>query len=386
MKKILQISNYYYPHVGGIEQVARDISNAVKGDRNYEVKVICFNEDSEDGNRVCHRKDTIHDNVDGVEIIKCGCIAKVASQSLSLTFGRELRKLMNEFRPDVVIFHYPNPFQAYYLLKYRKRSFALALYWHLDITKQKILKHLFHWQNLALIDRMQCVLGATPMHVDMSEFTKQFGQKKRVLPYMIDTSELILSEEEIELSEKIREKYGEAVIGFFIGRHVPYKGLKYLIGASRELQDENIVFLIAGEGELTEELKAQAKGDEKVVFLGRISDSEKRAYYKACDFISFPSVTRNEGFGLALAEGMYYGKPAITFYIYGSGVNYVNLDGVTGIECPNADSHAFAEAVKKLAENPELRQKMGKAAKERVEDLFTPVQFKNNIKELIDSL
>ena len=182
MKKVLQISNYYYPNIGGIEQVARDISNALKDDPDFEQKVICFNEDSSDGDHVCHRDETIHDIVDGVEIIKCGCFAKKASQSLSLTFGREFRRLMNEFDPDVVIFHYPNPFQAYYLLKYKKRDFKLALYWHLDITKQKLLKHLFYHQNLALIDRMQCVIGATPMHVDTSEFTKQFGSKKKVLP------------------------------------------------------------------------------------------------------------------------------------------------------------------------------------------------------------
>ena len=386
MKKILQISNYYYPHFGGIEQVARDISNALKNDSKFEQMVICFNEDSADGNHVCHRKETIHDIVDGVKVVKCGCFAKVSSQSLSMTFGRELKAIMNTFEPDVVIFHYPNPFQAYYLLKYRKRNFKLVLYWHLDITKQKILKHLFHHQNLSLIDRMQCVLGATPMHVDKSEFTRKFGSKKKVLPYMIDTEKLALSDEEKVLSREIRSKYGDSVVGFFIGRHVPYKGLKYLVEASRELQGENVKFLIAGEGELTDELKTEARGDNKIEFLGRISDSEKRAYYDACDFISFPSVTRNEGFGLALAEGMYYGKPAVTFYIYGSGVNYVNLNGVTGIECPNADSHAFAEAVKKLAADAELRHKMGVAAKKRVEDNFTPDLFRKNIKEVINSL
>lgn len=386
MKKVLQISNYYYPHFGGIEQVARDISNALKNEEAFEQKVICFNEDSIDGDHVCHRAETIHDIVDGVEIIKCGCFAKVASQSLSLTFGRELRRQMREFDPDVVVFHYPNPFQAHYLLKYRRKAFKLALYWHLDITKQKILKHLFYHQNLALIERAQCVLGATPMHVDKSEFTERFGAKKQVLPYMIDTTKLSLSEEERILSQDIRKRYGNSVIGFFIGRHVPYKGLKYLIEASRELEGENVKFLLAGEGELTQELKEQAKGDDKIVFLGRITDSEKRAYYDACDFICFPSITRNEGFGLALAEGMYFSKPAVTFYIYGSGVNYVNLDGVTGIECPNGDSHAFAEAVKKLALDPKLRQIMGQAAKRRVEENFTPEQFQKRIKQLINSL
>ncbi len=386
MKRVLQISNYYYPNIGGIEQVARDISNVLRCEEDFEHKVICFNEDSRDGDRVCHREETIHDVVDGVEIVKCGCIGKVSSQSLSLTFGRELRKIMDEFCPDIVIFHYPNPYQAFFLLQYSKRPFELLLYWHLDITKQRVLKHLFHQQNIRLINRAKYVLGATPMHIDTSEYTPWFENKKKVLPYMIDTNNLILSSDEEKMAVDIREKYKGKEIGFFIGRHIPYKGLKYLIEASRVLGNYPLTLLVAGNGELTDELKKQAQGDSKVEFLGRISDSEKRAYYKACDFICFPSITRNEGFGLALAEGMFFGKPAITFFISGSGVNYVNLANVTGLECPNCDSQAYAEALKKLTCDEELRKQMGKAAKQRVEENFTPERFRKNVLELLRNL
>lgn len=386
MKKVLQISNYYYPNIGGIEQVARDISNVIKDDPEYEVKVICFNEDSKDGEHVCYRKQTIHDWVDGVEIIKCGCFTKVSSQSLSLVFGRELKNILDDYDPDVIIFHYPNPFQAYYILKYIERKTKLVLYWHLDITKQKILKHLFKKQNLDLIERMECVLGATPMHTETSEFTPFFGNKKRVLPYMIDTRSLVLSDEEKQKAIQIRKQYKDQIIGFFIGRHIPYKGLKYLIDASRELNDIPVKFIIAGSGELTDELKKQASPDKKVEFVGRISDSDRRSYYEASDLICFPSITRNEAFGLALAEGMYFGKPAVTFHINGSGVNYVNLADVTGIECPNCDSHAYAQAIRKLALDSKLRSRMGRAARQRVIDNFTEERFRENILSLLEEL
>ena len=366
--------------------MARDISNALHGEPDIEQMVVCFNENSSDGDHVCRRGETVREVIDGVEVVKCSCFTKAASQSLSTSFGRELRKIMNEFRPDIVLFHYPNPFQALYLLRYKKRGFKLVLYWHLDITKQKILKHLFYHQNRELIRRAQYIIGATPMHVDRSEFSEYFGNRKKVLPYMIDTGKLELTPEEKSGALEIREKYKDRVIGFFIGRHVPYKGLRYLIEASRELTDSNLKILIAGEGELTEALKKQAHGDEKIEFLGRISDSEKRMYYEAADIICFPSVTRNEGFGLALAEGMSFGKPAVTFTVDGSGINYVNLADVTGLECPNADSHAYAQALRRLSEDAGLRQKMGEAAKERVEKLFTPEQFKKNVTELVRSL
>lgn len=383
---MLQISKYYYPFLGGTEQVARDMASAVRKLDNVEQKIICFNETAAVGEYVCRKNETVHDFVDDIEVIRCGYQLKFSSQAISLSYGKELDKLMKEFKPDIVILHYPNPYVTHFLLKYKKQRFKLWVYWHLDITKQRILKHLFYKQNVDLIQRAEKVLGATPKHLDESAFTDLFEGKKQILPYTIDEKNLIISETEIERAEEIRKKYAGKTIGFFIGRHVPYKGLKYLIEASKEMGQSNIQFLIAGSGELTEELKEQARGDSKVEFLGRISDSDRRAYLYACDIFCFPSITRNEGFGLALAEGMYFGKPAVTFTIPGSGVNYVNLNGVTGIECPNGDSHAYAEALIKLCEDENLRKTYGKNARKRVIENFTVDKFNLNIQELIKSL
>lgn len=386
MKRVLHISKYQYPYIGGIEQVARDIADALLDNEEIEQKMICFNEDARDGGYICHRKETVYDRVDGFDVIRCGCFAKVASQSLSMTYSRELKKVFDEFKPDVVIFHYPNPFVAHFLLKYTKRNFKLILYWHLDITKQKFMKKFFRSQNIALIRRADYILGATPIHLDQSEFSAYFGDKKYILPYMIDETKLVLTEAEKKAAKDIRNKHKDEKVGFFIGRHVPYKGLKYLIEASSKLSDTKIHFYIAGQGELTDELKKQAKNDPKIDFVGRISNSQRRIYQQACDIVCFPSITRNEAFGLALAEGMYFGKPAVTFQIKGSGVNYVNLDGITGIECPNCDSTAYAEALKKLCADDRLREEYGGNARRRVMENFTADRFKENVNKFINSL
>jgi len=383
--RVLHISKYYYPFLGGTEQVARDMVKALI-DTGANQKVICFNEDANDGVMVCHKNENRTDIIDGIEVIRCGYYAKISSQALSPVYGRELKALMNEFKPNVVILHYPNPFVTRHLLKYADRDFKLLVYWHLDITKQKFLKHFFRGQNEVLIKRADKILGATPKHVDESAFTPLFGNKRYILPYQIDESNLIITEAEIQESERIKEKYKGQTLGFFIGRHVPYKGLTYLIKASKELRDEHIHFLIAGSGELTEELKEESKDDPKVEFLGRITDSQRRSYLYASDIVCFPSITRNEGFGLALAEGMYFGKPAVTFTIKGSGVNYVNLDRVTGIECPNCDYKAYAEALRELSSNKNLRKQYGEAARQRVLDNFTNESFRTNITRLITSI
>ena len=120
--------------------------------------------------------------------------------------------------------------------------------------------------------------------------------------------------------------------------------------------------------------------------MGLVSDVELRARLLTCDIFCFPSITKNEAFGLALAEGMYFGHPAVTFTIEGSGVNYVSLNGQTGIECPNGDADAYAEALKTLANDEDLRKKYGEAAKARVIENFTFATFKKNIRDLVEGL
>lgn len=384
MLRVLQISNYMYPHLGGIEQVARDIAGVLT-ELGVEQKIICFNETASEGGAVCRREETVYDTLDGMDVIRCGCVAKVASQSISATFGRELKRVMDSFRPDVVIFHYPNPFQAHYLLRYRKHDFKLVVYWHLDIIKQKIMRHFFRRQNECLLKRADKIIATSPQYIDGSAYLNRFREKCSVIPNCISPEHFLTSPAILKRAEELRARIDEKILCFALGRHVPYKGLSYLISAAKILQG-SVKIIIGGEGVLTERLKQEAGDSEKIRFVGRLSTEDLLAYYCACDIFCFPSITKNEAFGIALAEAMYFGKPAVTFTIPGSGVNYVNLDGVTGIECPNRDANAYAAAIGKLASSPELRKKMGQHARQRVLENFTIRQFQGNIRQMLEEL
>lgn len=369
--KILHISNYYPPHIGGIEQVAYDCVSAVREDA--EQRVFCFH--SQKGDR--------RDMVDGVEVVRAGTFLKVASQSLSFSYGKLLRREMKAFAPDIVVFHFPNPFGAHYLLKCLKKSRAkLIVWWHLDITKQKLLKKLFRGQTLRLLKRADKIVATSPNYIEGSEFLPAFREKCVVIPNCAADSRVSLSDEEKRRAEELKRRYAGKCLLFAVGRHVPYKGMEYLVRASKLLPDEYAV-CIGGEGELTPSLKELAAGDEKVQFLGRLPDGELKAYLLACDIFCFPSITKNEAFGIALAEAMSFAKPSVTFTIEGSGVNYVSLNGVTGIEVKNGDVEAYAAAIRKLKEDEALREAYGKAAREREQELFTEAAFRRNVRALL---
>ena len=371
--KLLQISNYYPPHVGGVEQVAYDISSALAGE-GIDRQVFCFQHEGGDA----------EDEVDGVRVVRAGCFAKVASQSLSFSYGRLLKKTFEAFAPDTVIFHYPNPFGAHYLLKLLKKrpQVRLILWWHLDITKQKLLGKLFEGQTRRLLSRAQTVVATSPDYVEGSKWLRSVREKCTVISCCASDAHIGEDGETRASAAAIRARYAGKIVCFAVGRHVPYKGMEYLVRASRLLDDRFRIF-IAGEGPLTPQLKELAAGDGKVSFLGKVSDADLKAYLSACDLFCFPSVTKNEAFGIALAEAMTFGKPSVTFRIEGSGVNYVSLDGVTGLEAENANAESFASCMRVLADDVSLRTRLGCAAKERAGALFTFRRFAEQTVRLI---
>ncbi|MCM1131328.1 MAG: glycosyltransferase [Roseburia sp.] len=367
MQKILHIPNYYKPHIGGIEQTCHDIVESLT--EKVQQKVICFSED----------KTTKHEVINGIEVTKCGVWKKFLSQSISFSYKKELKRILKEFKPDCIIVHFPNPFVQRYVLKFLKKSnIKLIVWYHTDIVKQKIIRQFFKGQTRRLLNKAEHIICTSPIYSQMSQTLKNYQNKISIIPSCINEKRLEIDEKTKEKANQIRKDNLDKVIVFAIGRHVKYKGLTYLIEASKYLDDRYAIY-IAGQGPLTEELKAQANEDSKITFLGKLDDTTLKAYYLVMDIYAFPSITKNEAFGLSLAEGMDFKHPAVTFTISGSGVNYVSLNEVTGIEVENSNAKAFAEAIHLLGQNEELRDKYGLAARKRVEDNFTFEKFKRNI-------
>ena len=224
---------------------------------------------------------------------------------------------------------------------------------------------------------MVCV--TSPQYRDGSLPLQPFKDKVRIVQNAMDEDNFILHDGDVEKINAVKAKYGNKPIVFFIGRHIQYKGLPHLIEAEKYVKSD-CVFVIAGSGPLTNELKAQCKSS-RVHFVGRLSDEDLKLYHYAASVFAFPSITKNEAFGVALAEAMYCGTPAVTFTIPGSGVNWVSLNGETGIEVPNGDDKAYAEAIDTLLDDDELRGKYGENARKRVMENFTIPKMAEKMEE-----
>lgn len=354
--RILHISKYYHPYLGGVENICKYLVERMP---QHKMAVVCFNDKCKD----------IIDEVNGIKVYRVATWINIARQALSLSYFPMLHKAIKEFQPDVIHFHWANPYPAAVLLTMIPKQIKLIVHWHMDIIKQARIYPLIKPFEKALLKRANLIVVTSPQYRDASLPLQPFKNKVRILPNAIDEDNFILQHGDQDKIDTIKKKYKNKKIVFFIGRHIQYKGLPYLIEAEKHVHSD-CVFIIAGAGPLTAELKKQCNS-KRVHFVGRLNDDELRWHHYAASVFAFPSITKNEAFGVALAEAMYCGTPAVTFTIPGSGVNWVSPNDETGIEVKNGDAIAYAAAIDKLLNNDELNLKYSQTGMKRVKENFT---------------
>lgn len=118
------------------------------------------------------------------------------------------------------------------------------------------------------------------------------------------------------------------------------------------MRDDTIV-LIGGCGELQDELERLIKQKgvaDRVKLIGRIPQEQIGAYFAAADLFCLPSIVRTEAFGVVL-PCLAMGGPIVACDILGSGVNWVNKHGDTGLNVPVCDSQALSAAINKILDS-----------------------------------
>lgn len=134
------------------------------------------------------------------------------------------------------------------------------------------------------------------------------------------------------------------------------KNHQVIIKAIAHLQDENIHYVIAGNGPLKEELETLAKKlgvEGQVHFLGYRRDIPQ--LFKSADLLAFPSM--REGLGMASIEAMSAGLPLVTSDRHG--INDYSENGKTGFKYNPNDYAGFAEGIKTIVYNDDLKKQIG---------------------------
>jgi len=359
-KTIIHISKYYYPDEGGIETVAKYL---VEGLIDYNHVVICFAKNG----RTCINE------VNGTKVYRISPTLNIASQDICFSYWKELQNVVQLYSPEIAIIHCPNPFVYPIANRVLPNDCKKILLWHSDIlTKGWLYKMIKPIENEAL-RKSDLILATSPNYIDPSSPIFKYRDKVKVLQNGMIVSDFDLRKGDKERIEDIKQKYKGSKLILFVGRHIPYKGIDQLIAAEKYIKS-NVKILIAGRGPETNKLKQLAANNKRIEFLGKVSCNDLRCYYHAADIFGFASITKQEAFGVALAEAMYCKCVPVTFHIEGSGVNWVNLKGVTGEEVALYDTKAYAEAIDKILTTPELLNQYAEASHKRICDHFTDAE------------
>ncbi len=185
-----------------------------------------------------------------------------------------------------------------------------------------------------------------------------------------------------------REELGVPEAGVVItnvARFLPQKNYAGLIRVAERVisQDRRAHFVLVGDGPLRPEMEALVKArglSWNFSFLGIRSDVER--ILSCSDIFFFPSLW--EGLGLVIMEAMAAGLPVVASDL--PVFKETIVDGKTGILWPLKDEAGLASRLLDFVVNPDKRQNMGEAGRERVKTRFSLEQAAKGLCEVYESL
>lgn len=175
----------------------------------------------------------------------------------------------------------------------------------------------------------------------------------------------------------------DAIVIGTVCRLVPVKGIENLlraIGALCEAPGELPVrLLVVGDGPLRSELETLARElaiDRKTLFLGERNDVYD--LMNLFDIYALPSL--HEGIPMALLEAMALERPVVASSV--GGIPEVLTDMEEGKLVSAQDVDALRKALRELALSRPLRERMGKAGRERVARCYESKKTASEVREL----
>jgi phosphatidylinositol alpha-mannosyltransferase len=147
----------------------------------------------------------------------------------------------------------------------------------------------------------------------------------------------------------------------FLGRHEPRKGLDVLLAAMAFLPAD-VRLWIGSDGPQTAMLRSRTAGDQRISWLGRISDEEKASRLRGASVFCAPSLG-GESFGVVLLEAMAAGIPVVASDI--PAYRCVAREGGDALLVPPGDSRALADALLRVLREPDLASALVASGEQR---------------------
>lgn len=297
--KILILTHYFQPHIGGIEIIAYNQAKEIVK-RGHQITIITSKIGEEPEEEI----------IDGIKVKRVkawnffedrlGIAFPVFSLNLFSVLKEEIKN------KDVIHVHgvwcMPSLLGAFIAKLYNKK---LIITEHVGVVQTKsflvtgIQKVIFYFFGKSMLQYSNKII------VYNEEVEKWINKKDKTVFLINGVDASIFKPATIKAKKKIKIKYGlpfSKKLVLFVGRLTEKKGFDKLF----EARDKDYLILFIGSGRVPENMKK----DKNVLFLDPMLQEGLAEIYQASDIFCLPS--KSEGFPLSIQEGMVSGLPVIT--------------------------------------------------------------------------
>lgn len=357
MSKILIHSNYSPHNFGGIEYVVKNIINAIADLNSHEI--VCFFGSIDSGEAFDYDLKS--------KMIFRKSYLKVSGASI-LSFGNYFF-LRHGINSDLVIYQepYPTLWPSIFILNRILRKKLIVII-HADPNSHSFINFFYAKFRSIVFKNSNFVFTSNTLLEDI-------GGSLNGLQYTIP---LAIGDIKTDFLSNLPKNYA-----LFFGRLAQYKGIDILLDAC--LLVPNIPVVIAGDGPLASSILnfINSRNLENITFINKnISEDDKVTLINNCAFLIFPSINKNEAFGIIQLEAMRSGKAIINTSL-NTGVNFVAPHGVCALTINPNSSAELSNAINLLWNNEELSSRLGKEGRKRFINYFELSNFKIVWKNLV---
>ncbi len=371
MKLVLSCKQNVSTRNRGIEVVAKTVCDITK--ELAPVKVLTFNKKNE----------IIKEILDEIEVIRLPALISFGSKRISSKFLTIFKELSRN--SEVIIFNFPSGQPELYGSFYSRLKAKKICIYHADVVVYGMIGKIYYQVfTTRFLKSMDLIVTTSPNIIKTSRILRMFTDKIKVVPLFVDLNHFYPREKNKrdEVLKMFINKDVDKIV-LYVGRLAPYKGLKYLVNAMRNVP-KRIGLDIIGNGPLEKELKEMVAAfglDNRIIFLNHVPYGELPLYYSMADVFVLPSISRAEAFGLVAVEAMACGTPVITTEL-GTGTSFHNINGETGLVVPPKDVNSLAAAITEICEN-NWKEAKKEAILNRAQD-FSLEKFRKRFLQIID--
>lgn len=214
------------------------------------------------------------------------------------------------------------------------------------------------------------------------EWSRHFGIESRGTVYnSVDFEEIEKMLQDFKID--YRKEYGikeDSLVVSFTGRLLPEKGVNELLVAFKEIADDNVYLIFAGDGPEMQQLSKNK--NKNVILLGKIDFEKVVCLLSVSDIFCLPSVS--EGFSTSLLEAAATKTPIISTDT--GGARELMPDDSYGLVIPDNSVYEIKKALLKMIGDTDYRNQSSNNCYQRLIENFSWESTANAVEKIADSI